>query len=242
MNKRIMSISILILFALSIAPAYPVQGNSQNSVPLPVISWTDDFNSLTLNSQWQWIRQNPAHWSLAANPGFFQITTEQSFSTINNLLVQHAPPGSYTIETRLIFTPTQNYQIAGLLIYLDDNHFLQLGRAFCAASPTCVNDGIYFDSILNGAFDGSNFATVLSPLTTSVYLRIVRQNNLYSAYMSQDGTSWNKIGDHAIPYAPTFIGLKANNGAQGDAEIPANFDYFTLLDYSPHLYLPLVKK
>ncbi len=141
-----------------------------------------------------------------------------------------------------MFTPTQNYQIAGLLIYLDDNHFLQLGRAFCVTSPTCVNDGIYFDSVLNGAFDGSNFATVLNPLPTSVYLRIVRQGNLYSAYMSLDGTSWNKVGDHTIPYTPTLIGLKANNQAQGDAEIPANFDYFTLLDYSAHMFLPPVTR
>jgi beta-xylosidase len=245
MNKKTLIITILALFVSTISLTYPVHGSNFKLIPLPFTTWTDDFSSTTLNSQWHWIRQNPTHWSLTTNPGYMQITTDATHITntnVTNLLVQPAPVGSYSIETKLGFTPTQNYQIAGLLIYQDDNNWMQLGRAFCNNSSGCVGDGVYFDSVINGNLDGSNFATVLNPLPTNVYLKIARQGTQYSGYLSLDGTNWGLIGNHAIPSTPTFIGLKVSNQALGDAEIPANYDYFTLLDSSLHLYLPLVTR
>jgi beta-xylosidase len=151
------------------------------------------------------------------------------------------------IETKLEFAPTQNWQLAGLLIYRDDYNWLQIGRAFCTSNPAinCVNDGIYLDYYLNGKLvepGGVKYAIGIDSPQQYVYLKIARQGQVYTGEMSLDGTTWIKVGEHTSAFQPTLIGLKASNQTQGVAQIPANFDYFTLLDYSPHTYIPLVIK
>ena len=206
------------------------------------VTWTDDFSSASLDSRWSWIREDPTHWSLTARPGFLRLTTQQTFSNVNNLLVQNAPVGDYEILTRVIFTPTENFQIASLLAYQDDNNSLALGRAYCdVPPPTCVGNGIYFDRVEGGSLVGSNFA-----MTTTVqgdaYLRMLRHGNVYTGYVSTDGTNWILVGVHTVTITPTQIGFKASNQAQGATEIPADFDFFTLIDNSQRLYLPLILK
>jgi beta-xylosidase len=203
-------------------------------------TWIDNFNGSPLNSRWSWINEDPTHWSLSAVPGFLRITTNTNITT-NNILVQKAPlVGDYAIETRVLFTPTQNFQIAGLVVYLDDNNFLTLGRAFCGtAPPACVGNGIYFDHIENGTYIGSGFGMNTSAEGVA-YLRIVRTANIYTGYVSMDGSDWILVGSHTAGITPTKIGIKATNQTSGAAEIPADFDYFSLVDHSIYVFLPII--
>ena len=212
------------------------------SLAAPSITWTDNFSSSSLESRWSWIREDPTRWSLTARPGFLRITTEQIFSAVNNLLVQNAPGGDYEIQTRVVFAPTENFQIAGLLIYQDDGNFVRLIRLFCdIPTPSCIGNGIYFQRIEGGAFTGSSFAMTMA-LPGDAYLRVTRQGNVYTGYVSEDGSNWIELGVHTVTIAPTKIGLGASNSMQEAAEIPADFDFFTLIDNSYHLFLPLVLK
>jgi cytochrome c len=159
----------------------------------------------------------------------------------DNILVQNAPLGDYEIETRVLFTPTQNFQLAGLTVQQDDNNKLILGRDFCDAGlPVCVGNGIYFDYLEGGTFTGSNFA--MTTLATGVaYLKLIRHFNEYTGYVSTDGANWTLVGTHTAAITPTMIGLRTSNQVAGAAEIPADFDYFSLTDNSYHLFLPLVQ-
>ncbi len=166
-SAMIFAISVVILLATALsANAAPMAASS--------IMWTDDFSSSSLDGHWSWIREVPTHWSLSAMPGFLRITTQRTFSNFNNILVRNLPVGNYEIQTRVNFTPTENYQIAGLLIYEDDNNFLILGRAYCdTPPPDCVGNGIYYDYVEAGTFIGNNF----SMTTTSqgvAYLKLIR--------------------------------------------------------------------
>ncbi|MFV2044261.1 MAG: hypothetical protein ACC700_13650 [Anaerolineales bacterium] len=204
------------------------------------MAWTDDFSTSPLESRWSWIREDSSHWSLTNLPGFLRITTQQTFSTVDNLLVQDAPVGDYEIQTRLLFTPTENYQIAGLLIYEADGDYLTLGRAYCSTlPPECVGNGIYFDLIEGGVFTGENYS--MTTTTQGVaYLKVIRQGKVYAGYYSEDGSNWTLAGAHTATISPTKVGLRASNQIQGAAEIPADFDFFTLIDDSIHVFLPLV--
>jgi beta-xylosidase len=209
----------------------------------PSVTWTDDFDAGSLAAPWWWVREDPGYWSLTARSGFLRITTQETFTTVNNILVQAMPPGEYQIEARVLFTPTENFQLAGLVVYLDDGNFLSLGRGYCDSTlPACAGNAIYFDRIEDSAIVGSNY-----PLTTTLpaatYLRLARVGDTYTASASIDGVTWTQLGSHAITFAPTAIGLRASNQMSGAAaEIPADFDYFILIDSSHHLFLPALTK
>lgn len=217
----------------------PMSANASSS-PVSSVVWTDNFSSASLDSRWSWIREDPTHWSLTTHPGFLRLTTQQTFSDVSNLLVQTAPVGDYEIQSRLIFTPTENFQMAGLIAYQDDNNSLSLGRAFCdVPPPACVNNGIYFDRVEGGSLVGSNYGMNIA-VQGEAYLRLVRQGMTYTGYVSSDGVDWIVVGVHTVTITPTQIGLKATNQIQGASEISADFDFFTLIDNSHHLFLPLV--
>lgn len=210
--------------------------SSANAAPLasPTTTWTDNFDGPPLDSRWSWMNEDPAYWSLTAHPGFLCITTTEQN---NNYLVQNAPPGNYEIQTRVLITPSENFQQAGLGIYLDDNNQLSLIRAYCGF-PGCVGNGIYYDVVEGGVFHNYMITTTVQG---EAYLRIVRQGNVYTGSVSENGIDWTVVGTPTVAFAPTKIGLRVGNNFQAAAsEIPADFDYFVLVDHSHRVLLPLV--
>ncbi len=192
------------------------------------ISWHDDFGSPVLDPAWTWINEDPAFWSLTANPGFLRLTTYAGPPISKNLLVQDAPAGNYAITTRLLFEPSSNFQIAGLFVYGEAGNLLAFGRAYCDPMFGCVGNGIYFDN-RDGAAINPNFATTV-PDPDEAYLRVVREGRTYSGYVSPDGAGWMLVGRHTVSpsRALPYIGITSGND-QADLQIPADFDYFELL-------------
>lgn len=214
---------------------------------LPVYSyWVDDFDSPTLGSEWSWINEDPTHWSLTDNPGFLRIALQPTNGT--NWLVQPMPAGDFDIQTSLEFTPTANFQIAGLLLYGADDTLMLLGRAFCGFGyPICVEgNGIYFDHNEEGVTISDNFAT-RTPYEGNAFLRIIHQDDNYTAYVSEDGADWWLVGRHVTgpEIELTSIGLATGTGTQPVGEVFADFDFFKAGPYTlPTLksLLPLVFK
>ena len=188
----------------------------------------DSFSSTTLDARWSWINPDPAKWSLTASSGFLRILTTTGSIGSRNLAIQNAPNGDYTVQTRLLFTPTGNYQIAGIAVYKDSANYLMLGRGYCnLAPPLCRGNGIYFDHIEANTGVGSNFA--MSTKTGEAYLRIVKRGNTYTAYYSENGSAWTLVGAHTVGVALPGVGLTAAQDVS-NTQIPADFDYF---DISP---------
>lgn len=195
------------------------------------------------------MREDPTHWSLTERPGFLRITTQQgglfyASNNARNLLVQDAPAGDFEIRTRIIFTPTENFQMAGLLVYQDDDNFLMLSRAYCGISPpTCVGNGIYFDLEEQGTSVGDDF-TMSTTVLGEAHLLLVRRGNVYTGYFSEDGEEWAIVGEHMVGpgFTPTKIGLATGDGNQGASEIPADFDFFSLVEEPYRAFLPMVLK
>ncbi len=196
-------------------------------------TWVDDFDSPILGSRWAWIREDTSLWSLDANSGVLRLRTHTGGllydnDNARNLLLQDAPNGDFTIETHVMFTPARNFQMAGLLIYLDDDHFLMLGRAYCDVTASgCVGNAIYFD------YEEGRL-TLKHVLSTSqmneAYLRVVREGNQYTGYYSGDGQTWQEIGSFTPFHLETSavrVGLVAC-GDTGSGSVTALFDYFAL--------------
>ena len=196
------------------------------------VNWRDEFDQETLDPAWMWVNENPANWSLTEAPGFLRITTSNTATGSENLLLRSVAPGDFVIKTRLLFEPGDNFQIAGLVIWQDANNFLQFGRAFCDPGiPTCVGNGIYFDNIVDGQWTGVNFVTpVNSP--NEAYLRLERRDNMVRALFSYEGITWFEIGTHWIPgFTVAGVGLTASQDwYTPDWDIPADFDFFELTE------------
>jgi len=185
----------------------------------------DDFSG-SLQPGWTWIRENDALWSLDSQPGFLRIVLEGG-QYHRNLLVRDVPSDNFQIMTHVLFEPTSNFQLAGLLVYQDDASMIKLGRAYCNVSGACVGNGIYFDKIESASFAGPNFATD-TKVKGEAYLRIDKVGSLFTSYYSEDGANWQTIGQHEAFMADPKVGLVA--GQSNVVGATALFDYFTLME------------
>jgi hypothetical protein len=215
----------------------------------PECVWIESFDGPFLKPSWSWIREDPSHWSLASHPGVLRITSQQGAllgATNNavNVLLRGLPEGDFEVRTRLLFAPTENFQIAGLLIYEDDDNFMALGRAFCdVGPPLCVGDGIYLDLEMHGTFLWNETLEPTVP-GAETHLRLVRRSGAYQAYWSPDGERWRRVGAeiHLAGFDPTQMGLLVSDGDTGASQIPADFDYVCLTESAFPVYLPLVSR
>ena len=205
-------------------------------------SWTDEFDSATLDPRWSWSDENPAYWSLTDRPGYMRITSTNSISPQNRLF-QYIPAGSFEVETKVIFTKTQSAEVAGMGVYQDKDNFFVLGRAYCdfATVPGCMGDGVYFGHVEQGEIIGYNVVLMAATEQGVSYLRIRRVGSTFYGYVSENGTSWTQVGAHSIVsgMVPVKAGISyAGHDNEGGEHI-ADFDYFRLDEWA-RVFLPFV--
>ena len=199
-------------------------------------TWTDNFDSVSLNSRWSWIREDPTHWNLTSNPGYLRIITQQGGlidigGTAKNILLTAAPIGRYQITTRVTITPTENFQGAAIFVYQDDDNYLTIARRYGNENKVSLRKEV----------NGVQTTLEVLEAATTLYLRIDRNGDTYTGTYSTDGIVWINIGGFDL----TFNSPKVGIGSQGGTsliEIPSDFDFFQLVDYTNHLFLPLTSK
>lgn len=202
--------------------------------PTPFPPFRDEFSQL-LEPGWIWLNEDRFTWNMSEKPGFLRINLSNKglLDQPENILLRNAPVGDFEITTRVLFTPYSNFQFAGLLVYQDEEHALQYGRAMCylpSIPGNCVGNGLYYDHIDVDRGDewgslGDNFPTS-TVKTSEAYLRIVREGRTYTAFYSDDGANWQTIGRHESDVFPFYVGLIASQAYEQPAN--ADFDYFTL--------------
>jgi beta-xylosidase len=186
----------------------------------------------SLTSGWIWMEEINDRWSLSATPGSLRIILNRgNLKNPRNLLLRKAPEGDFQISTLLRFTPSSNFQFAGLVVYQDPQNHLQHGRAFAQCDAAfCKGNALYFDSVAQDRLGPSNFATLVTEKGTA-YLRIRRRGSSYTAQYSSDGRGWTEIGRHTNHLTPIYVGLMAGQAYQ--AEAVAEFEFFTIEALSP---------
>jgi beta-xylosidase len=245
-------LSVVLLSACSFVPSRPSRANEQviltplatrTLVPLPTLSplpatasveptlepplFRDDFDQV-LDAHWDWIREDPLHWSLTNQPGSLQINVTDGYVVAHsnsNLLVRPAPEGNFQIETQITFRPMRDFQFAGLILYQDDSNFIQAGRAHCD-SVECVGTGLYMDHYIQGRIVKPNFGQRYGSIDP-LLLRLSRRESNYTFEASLDGHVWFLIGSHTSDIEPVQVGLVAGQHLRGDV-LPAVFEYFEI--------------
>ena len=81
------------------------------------------------------------------------------------------------------------------------------------------------DLTMGVGFTGENFAFSF-PNTDTIYLRLRREDNIYTSYYSENDNKWQLVGTHTSEMSPLFVGLAAGQSTYSFQ--PAQFDYFII--------------
>ena len=208
-----------------LAPDEPATGGSPN----------DEFTGSTLDHcRWNAIvREDTTKYRVAGGALQVDVPNGDIYGTGNtnpaNFILQKAPTGDFTIETKVdgsLFN--EQYQQGGLIVYADDDNYVKLDFVVDNQAGQTVSRRLEFRSEIGGAVQ--NPQPGVSNLTGSVwYLRLAKAGNVYTGSYSADGvtyTAFETLTNAAVANG-TKVGLYTL-GAGQTASKPASFDYFRL--------------
>ncbi|WP_406045082.1 ThuA domain-containing protein [Micromonospora sp. NBC_00898] len=200
----------------------------------------DEFGDATVNKcRWSTIvREDPAGYRLANGQLEIDTSAGDIYGTPNsdpkNFMLQSAPGGDWTIETKVDGSAfNEHYQQAGLMVYKDDANYVKFdyitdndpGSAVARRIELRSETG---DQAPAGGADATN-------LTQGVWwLKLQKIGNDYHGFYSSDGTTWTevtdangapaKVSNTAVGSGPK-VGVFAF-GVNQTASKTAKFDYF----------------
>lgn len=133
--------------------------------------------------------------------------------------------GDFEIETRVRFRPTENYQGAGLMIYVNDLNYVRLERGYGGVGGGV--GAIRFDARRSGEFKPIAQPGDIETDADIVDLKLVRNGNLIIAFWRIDEENpWREVGEYEAAFPETVLtGLIAANTAR---ETTAEFLYIKL--------------
>ncbi|KRF05510.1 hypothetical protein ASG89_20495 [Paenibacillus sp. Soil766] len=200
-------------------------GGSTGQPPVFTEGSDDEFNEAEANSQWHWIRENPAKWSLSANPGYMRIVSENGdiaggSADAKNILLTGAPAEeeNWVIETKLEGKPSSRWSQGGLVVYVNDDTYIRMTRLYGTGNQ------FQFDLKINGVRYHMEVPDTIESMVS--YLRIVKYGNFYAGYYSADGVTYTQVGTtQTADLIDPKIGLIVCAGTG----LTADYDYFHII-------------
>jgi cytochrome c len=179
---------------------------------------------------------------LAVSSGALRITTEPGDINGNNavsphnFVLQDAPEGDWTVETRLTPTMVHRWQYAGLLAYGDDNNYVKFDVVANNAVGSPLSLRAEMVSEVNGSFGAGGNRSIDIPETSEsgwFYLRLTRTGSTYSAWISDGGVNWTSLGEPVTNAGNlTSLGLVAV-GPEQATPVTVAFDWIRLAADEP---------
>ena len=133
--------------------------------------------------------------------------------------------GDFEIETRVRFSPAQDYQGAGLLIFRYDNNYLRLERGYGGVGGG--ESGIRFDRREDESYEPVAMQDKFPTRASEVELKMRRVGKEFTAFWREAGkTEWIEVGKVSGNYPEVLkVGLIGVSTAD---EIAAEFAYIKL--------------
>jgi glucose/arabinose dehydrogenase/PKD repeat protein/type 1 glutamine amidotransferase len=196
---------------------------------------SDEFDGTALDGcRWgEVVRYDSAHIAMAE--GNLRVRTQPgdinagSNGDPRNFVLQKVPSGDWTVETRLTPSMLHRWQLAGLLVYGDDDNYVKFDVLADNTSDAARNLAAEIVSEKDGQFgNGGNRNIDIAESTESgwYHLRLSKVGSTYAAEISDNGVSWRSLGDPVTNTANlTSVGLMAI-GPEQTAPVTVAFDYF----------------
>ncbi len=242
LQRKIIVIATLALFAVACSKSTPPKNTTVYSTPPPIppeavkVERPVEVSFSTYSKDWpvgwQWIdpseKDSPTPKDVRKGVLRVRIPNGKDMYGGNVSAPRYVKPitGDFQIETRVRFLPKENYQGAGLLIYVDDHTYLRFERAYGGVGGGA--DGIRLDLRLRDKYSPIVTPDDLPTELEEVDLRVVRTGRRFLAYWreNEDG-AWREAGSVDVDFPATVMaGLAACNTAR---EVIAEFGYIRLL-------------
>ncbi|MFQ6042247.1 MAG: DUF1349 domain-containing protein, partial [Candidatus Poribacteria bacterium] len=188
-------------------------------------AFSDEFDGLTLNPEWQWIN---CSYELTSEPSWLEIRAASDCDLYrDNLdaprLVQEIS-GEFAIETRIAPASEDMPTVGGFVIWKDEDNYIRFERGMHGENEIGLSGNV------EGKWDHFGRGMLVSE---TIYLRIERIGDMFSAYCSSDGENWLTCGEVSFPAEyPIQVGIHAIGavGSRGGKMATATrFNYFKVL-------------
>jgi beta-glucosidase len=194
------------------------------TVNFGIPSVDEEFNDSILNKRWNWVRENPADWSLTKKYGSITLTAkdgdlQSANNNAENILLQSANT-DWVIESKLTFSrkPLGFSQNGGLIAYQDDDNFIKLvygagGRGFGRAGSN-QSGSVFLVTEENG--NTKNVATLsmtdIIQDNNTLYFKLEKKGEIYDAWYSTDGKNFQSVGKATLILKDMKAGMTACEG------------------------------
>jgi regulation of enolase protein 1 (concanavalin A-like superfamily) len=214
---------------------------------LPNAYLFDDFND-TFVLNWTILNENPSYWSLKSYPGTLNIITqdgafERTRTDYKNVFLTNFPLAQsqdFQVTTCISnFNPYGLWNQAGLILWNDKDNYFKFDYEYGEGPPP--NNKIKLLFIAEVEINGTpNFGWFeAQQIPAKMWLRIIKQGNLYKLFNSTDGQTYNPMkvllparmtNDNTVPCLTVplkYLGVYANNGGSSTApSVNASFEFF----------------
>lgn len=198
------------------------------SVNFGLSSAGDEFNGAEVGGQWHWIRENRPNRSLTEKPGSLVITSQEgdiygSRNDVKNILLQSANT-DWTIDTKVVYSRMLfDSENAGIVAYQDDDNFVRfthLGRSVGVSRFAGGGQQAQLPGSLELVVEAEGNQVLLvstaisEPLKeeNTIFLRLVKKGDRYTAYYSLDGRRFTEAGSVSATLKDIEAGLIVSNG------------------------------
>jgi hypothetical protein len=217
---------------------YALRGGEQSPVAtaefdrFDLVPADDEFTGDEIDRcRWEIERENPDGYTLG--DGLLTIKTlrgelSNDQSTVQNVFVQPTGDSDWQATTKMTLDPQSTGQQGGLVVRGSDasNH-----SKIVLVRKENGQRWIEFLRTTDGATDfGGTWNTGYLDFPETVYVRLVSDGEQLSGYWSEDGETWNKVGDsRSIDgiEAPK-VGPMALGGENDNPPVDVAFDFFHL--------------
>jgi cytochrome c len=203
--------------------------------PAGEVTPSDEFDGTSLDKcRWNAIlREDPAAYRVQGGSLHIDVPNGDIYTTPNsnptNFILQDAPSGDWTMETKVDGSLlNEQYQQGGLIVYGDDDNYLKFDFVVDNSPGSAVSRRIELRSEIASVIQNPQPGP--TGLTSAVwYLRLAKVGDVYTASYSADGQTWTALESltNAAVGATPKVGLFSLSGAQ-TASKTVSFDYFRL--------------
>ncbi len=190
---------------------------------------SDDFSSARLDPKYIIINKNQGSSIFLSGTGSLKITASPNNGGSDYGSHGHDAPrilipikGDMTGETKMTFSPTRDYQSAGIIACYDDN----------SDSSTCdiVSERAFY-SQKGGSVVKSGGISYVSYISNVTYFKLTKKGMQFAGWYSSDGVNWILNSEGTLRKQIKYIGLFAiRYPSDGDMNIysVAEFDYIKM--------------